>query len=130
MYQSPIELFQPDQIIEKMTEDIRTGIDSYIYQAVLQTGIKVDKYELIRALEYDRDQYEKGYIEGLMTARWISVEEHLPLTDDHVLCCTRTKKGTTNVVIGYYMDGMWRCGMNPNVTHWMPLPETPEEGQK
>lgn len=60
---------------------------------------------------------------------WISVEERLPETDDHVLCCTRTKKGTTNVVIGYYMDGDWRCGMNSNVTHWMPLPETPEVGQ-
>ena len=58
---------------------------------------------------------------------WISAEERLPETDDHVLCCTRTKKGTANVVVGYYMDGLWRCGMNSNVTHWMPLPEPPEE---
>ena len=57
---------------------------------------------------------------------WISVEERLPETDEHVLCCTRTKKGTANVVIGYWMDGMWRCGMNSNVTHWMPLPEVPD----
>ena len=58
---------------------------------------------------------------------WISVKDRLPGTDDHVLCCTQTKAGRQNVVIGYYMDGAWRCGMNSNVTHWMPLPEAPKE---
>ena len=58
---------------------------------------------------------------------WVSVEKALPETTDHVLCCTRTKAGRKNVVIGYYMDGMWRCGMNSNVTHWMPLPEPPAD---
>jgi len=60
-------------------------------------------------------------------SEWISVKENLPDNTDHVLCCTRTKAGKQNVVIGYYMDGMWRCGMNSNVTHWMPLPATPKE---
>jgi len=59
-------------------------------------------------------------------ATWISVTDWLPENDDHVLCCTLTKAGRRNVVIGYYMDGAWRCGMNSNVTHWMPLPEPPE----
>ena len=60
---------------------------------------------------------------------WISTKDRLPDNDDHVLCCTITKSGRQNIVIGYYMDGMWRCGMNSNVTHWMPLPEpySPEE---
>lgn len=61
---------------------------------------------------------------------WTSVIDRLPANDDHVLCCTRTKSGMQNIVIGYYMDGMWRCGMNSNVTHWMPLPDTPEEGDR
>lgn len=56
---------------------------------------------------------------------WVSVKERVPDTDDRVLCCTVTKKGTRNIVIGYYMDGAWRCGMNSNVTHWMLLPEAP-----
>ena len=62
-----------------------------------------------------------------MSNYWTSVIDRMPANDDHVLCCTRTSKGRQNVVIGYYMDGMWRCGMNSNVTHWMPLPEPPEE---
>lgn len=60
---------------------------------------------------------------------WISVTERLPENDDHVLCCTRTKAGRQNLIIGYYMDGLWRCGMNSNVTHWMPLPEPPKEAE-
>lgn len=57
--------------------------------------------------------------------KWIGVKDRLPDTEDHVLCCTQTKAGRQNVVIGYYMDGAWRCGMNSNVTHWMPLPTPP-----
>ena len=58
---------------------------------------------------------------------WISVKDRLSENDDKVLCCTRTAKGIQNIIIGYYMGGMWRCGMNSNVTHWMPLPEPPKE---
>lgn len=67
-------------------------------------------------------------VEGMTrNITWISVTEQLPATDDHVLCCTRTKAGKMNVVIGYYMDGEWRCGMNSNVMYWAKLPETPAE---
>ena len=59
-------------------------------------------------------------------AEWIDVKEKLPRDDNHVLCCTETKNKAKNVIIGYYMDGAWRCGMNRNVTHWMPLPEPPK----
>ena len=44
--------------------------------------------------------------------------------EDKVLCCTKTKKGFYNLVIGYYMGAHgWACGMNSNVIAWMPLPE-------
>jgi hypothetical protein len=54
--------------------------------------------------------------------KWISVDERLPEDGVKVLCCTKTKSGNRNIVIGYH-DGRWCCGMNSNVTHWMPLPE-------
>lgn len=62
-------------------------------------------------------------------AEWIPCSERLPENDDYVLCCVRTKAGRQNVVRGYYMDMRWCCGMNSNVTHWMPLPEPPKEAK-
>ena len=59
MYNSPIELLVTDiqhQIIKQQDEEI--------YQAVLHYVPNVDKGELLRALEYDRGQYEKGYADG------------------------------------------------------------------
>ena len=61
---------------------------------------------------------------------WIPCNERLRENDDKILCCTVTKKGQRNIVIGYYMKEQvyWACGMNSNVIAWMPLPEPYKEG--
>lgn len=59
MYKSPIEL-----ITSNIMTEIRKSQDNQIYQAVLNAGVNVDKDELIKALQYDRQQYEKGYKYG------------------------------------------------------------------
>lgn len=59
MYKSPIELLVMD-----IQNQIMKQQDEEIYQAVLHYIPNVDKAELIRALKYDRDQYEKGYRDG------------------------------------------------------------------
>ena len=51
-YQSPIEVIQTQ---------IQSQIEGEIYKAVMRVGINVDKDELLKALQYDRDQYQKGY---------------------------------------------------------------------
>lgn len=40
--------------------------DEQTLQAIQKVGIKVDKDELVKALAYDRKQYEKGYVDGVM----------------------------------------------------------------
>lgn len=55
MYKSPIEI---------ITEQIKTNYDNAIYSAVQNVGINVDREELLKALEYDRGQYEEGFREG------------------------------------------------------------------
>ena len=55
MYKSPIEI---------ICGDIKKQIDNDIYRVTQKYDIKVDKNELIQALQYDRDQYEKGYADG------------------------------------------------------------------
>lgn len=63
------------------------------------------------------------------SSKWIPVSwENLPEDESKVLCCTITKKGNKNIVIGYYSRELesWVCGMNSNVIAWMPLPEPPQ----
>lgn len=52
MYKSPIEV---------ITEQINMQIENEVYKAVGNVGINVDREELLKALDYDRGQYTKGY---------------------------------------------------------------------
>lgn len=56
MYKSPIEI---------IAEQIKTNYEDAIYSAVQNVVINVDREELLKALEYDRGQYEKGYNEAI-----------------------------------------------------------------
>ena len=47
-----------------MEHNIRESVDGAIYEAVLKADVHVERDELLRALRYDRDQYEKGYADG------------------------------------------------------------------
>lgn len=61
-------------------------------------------------------------------SEWIMVEDRCPENEDYVLCCTQTKRGSKNLVLGYYSPQLqrWCCGMNSNVIAWMKLPDLPE----
>lgn len=59
MYESTIEL---------MYGAMRSEIEGAVYKAVQDVGIKVDKEELLCALMYDRQQYEKGFKDGMQAA--------------------------------------------------------------
>ena len=56
MYKSPIEI---------ITSDFEYKMESEIFRAIQRYNINVDKEELLKALQYDRGQYEKGYQDGL-----------------------------------------------------------------
>lgn len=58
-YKSPIEVFQ---------YEVETQMDNDIMKAVVNYGIDVDKNELIKALAYDRKQYEAGFADGRAAA--------------------------------------------------------------
>lgn len=62
MYESPIEIFRAvDDIIKQVNE----GTDKMVCEAVIKCGVNVNKDELIKALQYDREQYAKGYNDGI-----------------------------------------------------------------
>ena len=58
-WESPIKLdYTP------FWEQIVDAQENAIYKAVLKVNITVDREELVKALKYDRGQYEKGYADG------------------------------------------------------------------
>lgn len=61
MYESPI-----NKIIGEMkTQMIKDEEGQLMVQVTQAIGYDVDKNELIKALNYDRQQYEKGYADAL-----------------------------------------------------------------
>lgn len=59
-YDSPVKIIQ---------QEIATQLDGEIMKCIQKYGIDVDKEELIKALNYDRGQFDKGskvgYIKGI-----------------------------------------------------------------
>lgn len=58
MWESPIKVY------EQITEDRENHI-----MATIRQYVDVDKDELMRALNYDRNQYEKGFEDGYLKGR-------------------------------------------------------------
>lgn len=58
-YQSPIY-----RIVGDITTQIIQDGENQIFQAIQKSDVVVDKPELIKALQYDRNQYDKGYSDG------------------------------------------------------------------
>jgi hypothetical protein len=61
MYESPIQI---TQIGEQIGTELVEQEEAYIFSVVNRIYADVDKDELIKALAYDRGQYEKGYSDG------------------------------------------------------------------
>lgn len=55
MYESTIKIF---------AGQIKTNYQDAIFSAIQNVGINVDREELLKALEYDRGQFDKGWEEG------------------------------------------------------------------
>ena len=58
--------------IESIFEDVQMQYENAVIKAVQKCNIKVDKNELLKALAYDRKQYQKGEWDmfRLITSAW------------------------------------------------------------
>ena len=61
-WKSPIDLTMFTEEFATKIQDDQTGC---IIEACMKMGINIDKDELLRALQYDRGQYEKGFADGI-----------------------------------------------------------------
>ena len=130
MYESPIT-----QIMSDISSQIRREQDGrLIYEVQQAIGYDIDRVELIKALSYDRDQYQKGYEDGRKDNEWQPVSEGLP--DKNVLVLTYVDTGTTRTYClalwnDYYKA--WEEGIGGyrlidrdlgyQVLAWRPLPD-------
>lgn len=82
MYKSPIEIIY-GQLQRQFDDDILRAVQEY--------GIKVEKEELIKALSYERNQYDNGYKDGYCAGRKEAMETIVHCKDcKHVrgeFCC-------------------------------------------
>lgn len=62
-YNSPINIISQmvDEHIKEVQKQEETAV---VAEITRKMGVDIDKDELIRALNYDRHQYEKGYTDG------------------------------------------------------------------
>lgn len=69
MYNSPITVIE--NLVQEQTQEKENEIFTTIKS---QIAVDVDKDELLKALRYDRHQYEQGYEDGVMNERqhWIN----------------------------------------------------------
>lgn len=67
MYESPITTMITD-VADNIARQFAEQTENMVYQEVRHIGVHVDKEELVKALQYDRHQYEKGYEEALTDA--------------------------------------------------------------
>lgn len=78
MYRSPFELVMKD-----MGAKAAECLDELVFKAACDVGVRVDKAELLLALQYDRDQYDKGFADGRAAAM------------DELVLCKDCKHGKT-----------------------------------
>lgn len=126
MYQSPIEIVDM-QCLDALKIELLKAQEEEIYRAVVNVGINVDREELIRALAYDRGQYQKGFADA--TPKWIPVTERLP--EEVATYLVLSKAGNCSVqwfhIYGENFKGFFDAEEPGKITHWMPLPEPPKD---
>ena len=102
------------RLIECAKKDVQAMREGYITPADVKNGLAEEGVTCLKQLQM------KSEPDPLR--EWVPVEVTLPPDDDKVLCCTVTKKGVKNLVLGFYLKGEWHVGMNSNIIAWRFLP--------
>lgn len=84
MYKCPISIISQwvDEQIKEQHKQEETAIVAEITRKI---GVDVDKDELIRTLNYDRHQYEKGYADGRMSGKYEVESKLVHLSSSHFI---------------------------------------------
>jgi hypothetical protein len=87
------------------------------------------KCPLCEIVELDRENaHLRAEISRLKRGGWVSVKERLPAVGETVLVYYRYHD-QQSIVTARFVNGGFIGFWGANVTHWMPLPEPPKEGE-
>ena len=79
-YESPINMF-----VKKTAANILEERDNAIAAKIIEeVGLDINKEELLKALAYDRDQYNKGYINGEIAGYKRGYEDALSKVEEKI----------------------------------------------
>lgn len=131
-YNSPISVYM--RSLDKMRMEIKADFDNNVWKAVLEYGVHVDKEELLHALSYDRNQYQRGYANGVsvgyqkgLASRWISVDEEMPDGKLPAHCFVRYENESVGIAVWDGESWYTKYDLGVPITHWMYIPAPPEK---
>lgn len=81
MWESPINVME---IQDSFVGEIKEKTEEMVFTEIKRIGIEVDKEELIKALQYDRQQYEKGYADARTDLDLLISELLVPMQIENV----------------------------------------------
>lgn len=124
---------KPEELVKALREDCKTCSENPICEnGTNLAGLYCANKDAADQIE--RDQKEIADLREKLP-KWISVKERLPI--DHLkkyLVAFRDAGGSIVDMARYFPSDGWTCDNwdvpQDLITHWMPLPEAPEEGDK
>lgn len=137
-------IVRPGKRIETYDEfkSLRSSALIYFKSPYLESVNKKDFYETVGEAVITKT-IEHGFFYNVKTEivsedeetdkstmnAYISVNEKTPDDERYVLVLTKSKNGSRNVDKGYYLpdSGKWATRGTAKVTHWMEIPEFPED---
>lgn len=130
MYESPITTIVKD-LGMKVAQSFDDAVEKELQGFEYEMGVHIDRDELIKALKYDRDQYDKGYEDGKADAvqhgHWIIVADEwdceLAVCS---VCCEEFHDGD-NDTIEYEPNYCPNCGALMDGEVERPEEEDPED---
>ena len=139
-YHPPIEVYMGDMDAVSFTKKVNEEIDNEIcYEIRQKFCVDGSKEELMKALNYDRHQYEAGYRDGLNDGlekseeKWIPVTERMPEETGFYLCTLpmHLEEPQVDICIFNKASGTFLIedGTEYYVSAWMLLPKPYEKGE-
>lgn len=94
------------EMINIYMQDVSAKIEEETLGVIKKMGVDVNKEELIKALNYDRQQYEKGYEDGKKDADRSAPKTYKEWVELECKFCRSHERGDT-----LYESADWDCGI-------------------